>query len=153
MVELVMGILTDLLKLAPTLQDVLYKHLDRRSRKKRDLADQLASHLTTITRLFRKSAKLIREGDKKGEIGRVCSQLHAEVELLGNNVMAKVIGATPTKRFLVVAHRAADVEALAAELAGKPAAEIEPYLKTLEEAVGIFRALGNEAKRRGSHPR
>lgn len=134
----------------PPLQKVIYMHFDRRSKTKRELADELAAHLRALARLFKKAAKLIREGDKKGQIGDVCAQLHTEMDLLGRRVISKVLGKAPADRFLAAGHRAADAEGVAAELLGKNRRDLEPYVKTLEEAAGTFRGLGAAAARKGT---
>lgn len=147
-----LDIFAALFRVLPTLQDVVYKHLDRRTRVKRELADQLAKQLAAIGRLFKKSSTLIEAG-KGREVGVVCAELHTEMELLGSGVMTRVLGKKSAQGFLRTAHRAAKIEDAAAELIPLKPAEMTPHLKVLDEAAGMFRALANEAKRRGTRSR
>ncbi len=152
MVEIIgaLKISSAVVKMLPTLQDVIYKHLDRRSKMKRELADQLASHLSSVSRLFKRSATLLKKRDKRNEIGTVCGQLHAEVNQLDANVMSKILSKRAAKRFLEQGHEAADVELVGAELVQHKSVDLSPYVASLESISGMFRGLARDAKRKGT---
>ncbi len=138
-----------ILEMIPTLQEIVYKHLDRRSKLKRELADQLASHLSSLSRLFKKSATLLR-GRDQNQIGQTCWQLHTEVEQLETKVMSKILSKRASNKFSKLGHEVADVEAMAAELLSKPSVNLDPHIATLKSVSGMFRGLANDAKRKGT---
>ena len=152
MVEIIeaLKISSAVVKMVPTLQDVIYKHLDRRSKRKRELADQLASHLSSVSWLFKRSATLLKQRDKRNQIGGVCGQLHAEVDQLDAKVMSKILSKKAATRFLEQGHEAAGVELVAAELLQHKSVNLAPYIASLESISGMFRGLASDAKRKGT---
>jgi hypothetical protein len=148
-VAAVATIFAAIVTLGASTQDLIFRYLDQRTKKRRELADTLAPHLKQIAKLYRKSATAI---DNKDQVlaSTVCNKLRREVRLLEENVLSKILGKSETKKYLANASFAVKVEHAARELIGQPSKIINPYLRILNETADIFRGLSNEAKRRGT---
>ena len=139
-----------LLKLVAPIQDAVYKHLDRRSKGKRELADVLAKHLSAIARLFSRSANLLEKRDPDNQLGTVCHKLHVEIDLLEKKVMSRVLTKPQAKRFLKEGHIAAGVELAGAELLSSGVSDLSTFVQGLRNAAAMFRSLAADAKRKGT---
>jgi hypothetical protein len=145
-----LAIMTALLKMVSPLQDAIYKHLDRRSKRKREMADVLSEHLSSISRLFKRSATLLKQRDTGNQLGTVCAQLHTEVEILDKKVMGKLLPKRLASQFLKEGHNAAAVEQAGYQLLNSGVRDLSPYVSGLETASGMFRGLAEDAKRKGT---
>lgn len=145
-----LAIMTALLKMVSPLQDAIYKHLDRRSKAKREMADVLSAHLFSVSRLFKRSATLLKQRDTGNQLGTVCARLHTEVNLLDEKVMAKLLPKRLASQFLTEGQKAAAVEQAGYELLNSGIKDLSPYVSGLETASGLFRSLAEDAKRKGT---